>query len=232
MTREAVDSGTRGEVQSRKPHEITFIYIPFPSGTLAICSDDRSQTFTDPDLGSLTFLPGGIGTVENLNENTTGQAERATLTLSGCDADLIATVVGDATHWLQVCIWLGYLGADGVLVSSPPYKLFDGFLGSPTLQTGANTSALVITAETLNVALARVSQVRGCDADQQLRFSTDTLFHQVSVQGKRVVVMGNSRGGGNEGARQPGNPNFDLPTGIGGPVIGHQPDPFAPVFPV
>lgn len=219
MTRAKLDSSSRSEISGPVVREIAFIYIPFPSGTLAICTEGSSFTFTDPDLGSLTFAPGGIVTIDNLNENDTGQAERSTLTISGCDPTLISTVVGDATHFLQVAIWLGYLNAAGTLVASPPYRVFNGFLGSPTIQTGANSSVIAITAETLNVALARISQVRGCDADQQARFAGDTIFHQVAVQGRRAIVFGNFRNGGGG--------NFDTQPGVGhNPSSGDTDVPF------
>lgn len=193
MTRQDLASANRTETNSRLVREVAFLYIPFPSGTITISTDDSPHTFTDSasGLGALTFVPGGIASIENINENDTGAAERCTLTLGGCDSALISKCVNDAVHWLRVVIWLGYMDVTGALVTTP-YRVFDGFLGSPTVQTGSNSSTIVVTAETLNAALARVSMVRGCDADQQARFAGDTLFHQVSVQGIRKIAFGNN----------------------------------------
>ena len=223
MTRGLLDSGSRTEVSSQVVRELLFIRIPFTSGTLAITSGDKDYSFTPAGEGTpVTFTHGAIGGLDNLNENMNVQAERMTITLSGCDASLISAVAGTNIHWLRTEIWLGYVDSSHTLVTTPPFLLFDGFLGSATLNTAKNGSALAITAETMNAALSRYSQVRACDADQQARFSTDTLFHQCGVNPQRSIVFGNDQGTmpGNEGGHGFTDPN---------PVV--PPAPHTPIMP-
>lgn len=233
MTRAKLDSNSRTEIGGHLVRECLFFHIAMPSGTLAYTTDDAPHTFADSahSIASTTFTPASLGTLENLNENTTGHAERATLTLSGCDSTVIGNMVGDASHFVKVRIWIGYLDGNGVLVSTTPYCAFDGLLGSPYIQTGDNTSVIQISFETKSVLLMRVSQVRACDADQQARGfsgSADLFFHQVSVNGKRATAFGNRRNdGGNIGGDGSGGPGGRGPAS---PVV--SPPPGQPIFPI
>jgi|SRR5690348_4427459 len=217
MSRHDLDSSTRTEISGTTPRELVFIRIPFSTGTLAITTGDKDYSFTPTGEGSpVTFSHGAIGGLDNFNENMNRQAERASITLSGCDASLISAVAGHSIHWLRVQVWLGYVDSAHALVHSPPYLAYDGFLGSATLNSANNGSSLVITAESLNAALARISQVRACDADQKNRgYSTDTIFHQCGSNTKRVIAFGNNLQGGREdqsgNGGNPGEGATDVP---------------------
>lgn len=227
MSRQDLDSSTRTEVTGTTPRELVFMRIPFSTGTLAITTGDKDYSFTPAGEGSpVTFSHGAIGGLDNFNENMNRQAERASITLSGCDSSLISAVAGHSIHWLRVQIWLGYVDANHNLVVSPPYLAYDGFLGSATLNSANNGSSLVITAESLNAALARISQVRACNADQQNRgFSTDTIFNQCGINTHRDVAFGNSLQSGREDPGGNGGNPAEGPTD----VMGSRFKPFTTV---
>jgi hypothetical protein len=190
VTRADLDATNRAQITGVKTVEIVFLSLTFPSGALSITTGVKNYTFS-----SLTFVPGAISLIDTVSENPKGQPERPTIALSGCDASLIASCRDDACHWVQVRAWLGYANAAHNLVNTP-LKIFDGYLGAPTIQLGEKSNIINITCETLNAALASTSLVRGCDADQQVRSAGDTLFHQVGVNRERQILVAGEGGGG------------------------------------
>lgn len=207
MTRAKLSSSNRTEVSGAVVREILFVKVAFSSGAIRYHTGDKDYV-----VESETYVAGPIAGVDSINENQDRSAEQATLTIGGCDATLLAKAQLSDVHWSPVLMWLGYVDADHNLVDAP-IKIFDGYLGAPTVQTSEHGSLLSITCETVNALVARTSQVRASNADQVARgYATDTIFNQVGVSGKHPVAVGNWR--------HEGLGNYDPPTNSGGSRTG------------
>ncbi len=108
-----------------------------------------------------------------------------------------------------VTIWLGFLGADGVIVADPA-KCWHGCMDVPTLEEGGDTSTIHITGESDLVDMGRCPNRRFTDADQKRDYPNDDGFMYVPG----CVAWDGCWGSPGPGASA-GGPSTGIPPGSG-----------------
>ena len=133
----------------------------------------------------------GIGTfggVSPVQESSNLQANGVRFELSGIPAALISTSLSDMRQGLSAKLWLGAFDTLGGTLIADPYLIFSGLTDVPTIEDGADTATLSITAENRLIDLQRERVRRYTSEDQSLRDSTDLGFEYVpSLQDAEII---------------------------------------------
>lgn len=145
-------------------------------------------------IGDITFnseVYTGIGTlggISEVEENTDIGAAGITFTLSGIPSDMLAIVLSDVQQNRPATVWLGALDLSTSALIADPYQLFSGFTDVPSIDEGAETSSIALTAENKLIDLERARTRRYTTEDQQIDDATDLGFDFVpSLQDSQVV---------------------------------------------
>jgi hypothetical protein len=148
--------------------------IQFRSGTSYLWTGYGNLTW-----GGQTWLGvGALGSVSAIQESNAVQADNITLMLSGVPTSLIGQAITECQQNYAVRVYFGFMNDSGAVIVDPA-KCFDGRLDVPTIQDGADTCTITITAENLLVSLQRASNRRYTTPDQQLNIAGDVGFSYV-----------------------------------------------------
>jgi hypothetical protein len=132
-------------------------------------------------LGDLTWAGktwlgvGTLGGVSGVAETTETAAKGVTLSLSGIPSDMIETALAETRQGLPAEVWFGCLDAEGALIGDP-FLLFRGLTDVPTIEEGAETCTISITAESRLIDLERARTRRYTPEDQHLDYPGDKGF--------------------------------------------------------
>jgi len=121
---------------------------------------------------------GTLGGVSGIAETTETAAKGITLSLSGIPSDMIATALAETRQGLPAEVFFGCLDANGALIADP-ILLFKGLTDVPSIEEGAETSTISITAESHLIDLERARTRRYTPEDQHLDYPGDRGFEFV-----------------------------------------------------
>lgn len=138
--------------------------------------------------GGKTFLGvGGLGGVSAISESTELRANGVVFSLSGIPAERVATVLAGSRYGLPAKMWLAVFDASGQLVGDP-YLVFSGLTDVPTIEDGADTATISISAESRMVTLEDALNRRYTPESQRLIDPTDRGFDFVAgLQDKKIT---------------------------------------------
>jgi hypothetical protein len=161
-------------IASGRVRPFYLVSIEFTSGTSYLWTGIGNLTWN----GHTWVGVGTLGGISAIQESNAVQADNITLTLNGVPSALISQVITECRQNYAVLVYFGFLDDSGVVVTDPE-KCFDGRLDVPTIQDGAETCSINITAENLLVSLQRASNRRYTTPDQKLNVSVDVGFSYV-----------------------------------------------------
>lgn len=171
-------SGVLAALASGKVHPFYMVDMQFTSGHSYMWTGYGSISWNGHTWVGLGNF-GGVGAIQ---ESNIVQADNVTLNLNGVPSALISEALNECSQQYKVRVYLGFLDDSGALITDP-VKCFDGNMDVPTVQDGADTCSIAITAENLLVALQRASNRRYTKEDQRIDFATDKGFDYVpSIQ--------------------------------------------------
>jgi hypothetical protein len=200
---------------------VQFIKIAFPSVTF------RAHTWPGASLsfGSETYLCTAdtiqVVAFSGIGERADSKVQAVTLTLSASHAHLKEVASLDKWHFSRVTLGEGYLN-DAYQLVGEPYNCGSYLLSSIDWSTESGT--LTLTCEPVSIRLRRMSLITSSDADQQARYSGDTIFKYTAAiedrefawGGRRGIVYMNGGSGGGGGSLY--SPGFDPFGQFGAPV--------------
>jgi hypothetical protein len=186
----ALSSAMLSTIASGRVRPFYLVSIEFRSATSYLWTGYGNLTW-----GGQTWLGvGKLGGVSAIQESNAVQSDNITLTLSGVPSSLISQVQSECQQNYAVRVYFGFLDDAGVVVVDPE-KCFDGRLDVPTIQDGAESCTIGITAENLLVSLQRASNRRYTTPDQQLNVAVDVGFSYVPHIQTWVGVWGRAGSG-------------------------------------
>lgn len=129
--------------------------------------------------GGFTFNGvGNLGGVSAFEETGDLEAPSLELSLSGIPSSLLSSALNDMRANLRANLYLGALNSADQLVADP-YLLFPGRTDSVAIEEGAETSSIVIRAESLLADMENPRTIYYSAADQSLIESGDMGFEFV-----------------------------------------------------
>jgi hypothetical protein len=193
-------SGTAAETSKSRVYPVVFCEIDFADATSYVWSGIGNKSWN-----SQTWIGiGHLGKIDPIEEGTDIQARGCVLTLSGIPQAMLNEALYQCRQGQPVKIWAGFLDASGNVIVDP-FQSFAGRLDVPTIDEGAETATISITAESRLIDLQRNRERRYTPDDQALDFSTDQGFNYVPSLQEVSMVWGKGTsipvktGGGNRG---------------------------------
>lgn len=187
---------------------VHFLRIVFPSTTF------RLHDFNGGPLtygGASYVCDGTLLSIGAVHERADGKVGQLQVSLSAGNATLCRVFRDDDWHYAIVEVALGFL-RDGVLVAEPQS------FGSWYLSTGewSDDSELInLTCEPVSILFLRQSLVTATNADQQRRYSGDTIFTHVAALDEKEIEWGGSRISVKSGAGSTGGLGGTVQVGTG-----------------
>lgn len=134
---------------------------------------------------------GNFGGVSPVQETADLQAAGVNFTLSGVPSAMLATILGQIRYGRPARLWFGAFDTTtGALITSP-YPMFSGRTDVPTIDEGAETSVIQLSAESALIDLDRPRVRRYTPEDQHLDDAADQGFDYVaSLQDAQIVWTG------------------------------------------
>lgn len=122
---------------------------------------------------------GALGSISTIAETLETQAQGITLSLSGIDNTLIADALTQTYGGGKAQVWLGFLLANGSLVSDP-IPAYLGDMDQTTIDMSTDTTTISIAVENRLADLNRAQGGRYTDQCQRQISPTDSGFKFVS----------------------------------------------------
>ena len=132
----------------------------------------------------------GAGTLINVSsveETSEVEARGISLTLSGLPPELISIALQENYQNRIIKLYVGAILSNGTIES---YQLFGGRLDVMTIQEGADTATITVTAENRLIDLNRPRQRRYTSEDQKALFPGDLGFDYVNDLQERQIEWG------------------------------------------
>lgn len=142
-------------------------------------------------FGGETYLGvGSFGGISEVEENTSLAAAGVSFSLSGIPQEMISLMLAQVQHNRPATVWLGALDlTTGGLISSP-YQVFTGYTDVPSIDEGAETASITLTAENRLIDLERPRTRRYTTEDQRIDDSTDKGFDFVPSLQDATIIWG------------------------------------------
>lgn len=174
----SVTSGFNTAIASKRVSPIFMAAIQFLSGTAYYWTGIGSISWNGHTWVGLGKMVG----VSAIPQDSAVQANNITLSVNGIPSGLIGQALTECRQNYKVSVYLGFLDNMGALIADPN-KCFDGQMDVPTVQDGADSCTISLTAENRLVALQRASNRRYTQADQAIDYASDLGFNYVpSIQ--------------------------------------------------
>ena len=197
------------EITAGRCAPIVLCEMKFSSGTVNLWNG-----IGDLSWDSKTWNGAGqLASISALPEGSDVAAEGLTLSLDGIPTTFIQQVLTECRQGYPVKLWLGFLDSTGAVIADP-YQSFAGRMDVPTIQEGADTCKVSITAESRMIDLKRARERRYTHEDQQIDYPGDTGFENVAALQNVSIVWG--KGGGSVGQSTYGQRHIDQVTGRSG----------------
>lgn len=205
-------SGMATAVTADRVMPVLFVEASFASGFLRVWSGIGAKSWNNLTWAGV----GNLGSISEVSESATVEAQSVTLVLSGIPNDVLGDVLREIRQGHPCRIWLGMMDeADNIIVD--PYCVLAGRIDVGAVEEHPETSIASITVEKQLVDMKRLRERRYSDQDQQFYFPGDLGFAYVSaiqqwngVWGKAASVPssggGIGAGGGAGGGGRGGTP--------------------------
>lgn len=136
---------------------------------------------------------GKLGTISPVQESTELRANGLNFQLSGIPSDIVSAALNDMKSGKNVQLWIGFFDTATQAIVADPYELFAGISDVPTLDEGAETSTLSLSAVNRLVELERKRERRYTKEDQAVDDPVDLGFDQVPALQDMEILFGKSR---------------------------------------
>jgi hypothetical protein len=139
----------------------------------------------DTYTGAATLL-----NISAISETSEVQANGITVTLSGIDNSLISAALSEAYQGRELKVYFGVLNDAGAIIDDP-YIAFKGRMDVMTIDEGAESSTMSVTAESRLIDLDVTRERRYTDADQKIDFPDDKGLEFIAdIQDKEIIWGG------------------------------------------
>jgi hypothetical protein len=132
---------------------------------------------------------GTLGKIGPITEDTQVQAQGLQLELTGVPQSELNEALGQCQQGNTVNVYFGFLDSSGAIIADP-YLAFSGRMDVPTIDEGAETATITLTAENRLVDLQRPRQRNFTHQDQITEFPSDTGFTFVPLLQQLNLVWG------------------------------------------
>ena len=184
MSRDGLTSGMQTAVAAGVVAPILLCEIQTASGYVRAWSGIGDL----PWNGNTYNGTGNFGGVTPVQETNELQANGVSFTLSGVPAAMVSTALADMRQGRSTKLWLGAFDMTTGALIADPYQLFWGLTDVPSIDDGAETATIGITAENRLIDLDRARTRRLTSEDQALDDPTDLGFKIVpSLQDQEFI---------------------------------------------
>lgn len=156
--------------------------------------------FGDLTWDSKTFSGvGDFGSLSDVDETSNIQANGVTFTLSGIPSSLISVALTYEYQGRPVRCWLAALNITTGAIIADPYQLFAGRMDVMTINEGAESATITLTAESVLIDLQRPRNRRYTHEDQIAEFAGDLFFEYVAGLVEKNITWGTNAATSNAG---------------------------------
>lgn len=152
--------------------------------------------YNDLFFDSKTFTgSGNLLEISNLEETADIKATGMTIKLSGIDSSILSEILTEDAQGINAGVYFGVLTTtdNQTVIVDTPYKIFDGFIDTLSIQEGSDTAIVSANLENKLITLERALAKRYTDQDQKQAFAGDRGLEFVDdLQNKSVVWGGGS----------------------------------------
>jgi hypothetical protein len=135
---------------------------------------------------------GQLGKIGPITEDTAVQAQGLQLELTGVPQNLLNEALGQCQQGNAVNVYFGFLDSSGNVIADP-YLAFSGRMDIPTIDEGAETATITLTAENRLIDLQRPRQRNFTQSDQIRDFPADTGFQYVALLQQLNLTWGKAQ---------------------------------------
>jgi hypothetical protein len=197
----SLTSGTLAQATAKSSFPIVLVQITFKDGIQYAWTGIGNLVWS----GNTYTGVGQLGKIGPITEDTAVQAQGLQLELTGVPQNLLNEALGQCQQGNAVNVYFGFLDSSGNVIADP-YLAFSGRMDVPTIDEGAETATITLTAENRLIDLQRVRQRNFTQQDQILDYPTDTGFTFVPLLQQLNLVWGKAQnvpltvGGGSFGS--------------------------------
>lgn len=134
---------------------------------------------------------GILGSISQIRETAEAQPTPLRFSMSGIPSTLLARALDAGTFGDEIIVYVGYKGADGLLVGAP-VELWRGTYEFAEIQQG-RSNVIEISAQSVFAALGIPHGSRFTEEEQRRRDSADTFFKFIDEVPKQDMIWGESR---------------------------------------
>lgn len=138
------------------------VNITFKNETLYIWNGLGPLTWN----GNVYTGVGDFGSVSNIPESSTVEAQNVTLSLGGITATYLSEVIGNSQLFNQAQVWIACFDSSMNLIPSPTL-MYQGLTDVPKLNDDGETFTVTITLENVLVDMNRIVERAYTDVDQR-----------------------------------------------------------------
>jgi hypothetical protein len=158
-----------------------FVSAEFTEGTINMWSGYGPVTWNSLDFTGV----GDFGGISEIEETQNVQANGVVFTLSGIPSSLVSTALTYNYSGRPIKLWLAPLSVTTGIAIPNPYMSFEGRMDTMTINEGAQTATISLTAESNLVDMMRANSGRYTNEDQQERYAGDLgLEYVAGLQGR------------------------------------------------
>ena len=171
-------AGALAELSAPTIRPVLFVEVEFDSGFVRLWTGIGDITWDS----KLWTGMGNLLSVAPAGETTEIRANGIVISLSGVNPVFLSAVLANARQSKPANCWLGFLNASEAVIADP-YQFFSGSVDVPTINEGAESAIITITAENRLIILRKILPRRYTSEDQKIDFPTDKGFDfQVFIQ--------------------------------------------------
>jgi hypothetical protein len=184
----SLTSGTLAQATAKSSFPIVLVQITFKDGIQYAWTGIGNLVWS----GNTYTGVGQLGKIGPITEDTAVQAQGLQLELTGVPQTLLNEALGQCQQGNAVNVYFGFLDASGNVIADP-YLAFSGRMDVPTIDEGAETATITLTAENRLIDLQRVRQRNFTQQDQILDYPTDAGFTFVPLLQQLNLVWGKAQ---------------------------------------
>src|SRR5438270_12468583 len=158
----ALTSGTLAQALANHCAPIVLVQLTFTDGIQYAWTGIGNLVWN----GNTYTGVGQLGKIGPITEDTAVQAQGLQLELTGVPQNLLNEALGHCAQGNAVLVYFGFLDASGNVIADP-YLAFSGRMDVPTIDEGAETATITLTAENRLIDLQRV-RVRNFTQQDQI----------------------------------------------------------------
>jgi hypothetical protein len=133
---------------------------------------------------------GDFGTIGDVEESESIQANGVVYTLSGIPSSLISAAMTYQYQGRPIKAWVAFFDVSTNALIADPYQLSAARMDTMTINEGSKTATIALTAESLLIDLNRPRNRRYTNEDQIAEYPGDVFFEYVVSLIERDVTWG------------------------------------------